>query len=181
MATQIRIEPILPKHHDFPLNFADRLEREIEDVLRGRIRSTLVAAFYRRMWGWEKRPDITGTFSRRAYRGNLTGFSLTVSPSGRNKRLWVFVSGGVPAHSISPRRAGGAMTIQGGIHGYRPRTLPGDYYGGPGDYDAEGTFRTRQTVHHPGIEAREFEKEIADQNESDFTRAIVSAIKRALV
>lgn len=180
MATQIRLEPILPKRHNFPLVIADQLEKEIENTLRGYIRSTLVRAFYKRMTNWKQKPDITGRFDRRAYRGNLTGFALVVSPSGRNKRLWVFVSGGVPQHIIAPRRAGGSMTIKGGVHGYRPRTMPGDYYGGPGDYDPEGTFRTRNAVKHPGVEAREFEKHIASSNEDDFVRVIAAAVKRAL-
>lgn len=180
MATQIRIEPILPKRHDYPMDVVENLEKEIENTLRSYIRSTLVRSFYRRMVGWKEKPNITGTFNRRAYKGNLTGFSLTVSPSGRNKRLWVFVTRGTKAHTISPKRAGGSMTIRGGIHGYRPRTLPGDYYGGPGDYDVESTFRTRRSVNHPGIEARDFEKQIADENEDDFIKQITSAIARAL-
>lgn len=179
MAVEVRVEPILPKRKDYPLDVANRVEREVGNVLRGYVQSTLVQAFYRRMIGWKEKPDIRGTFNRRAYKGNLTGFSLTVSPSGRNKRLWVFVSGGTPPH-IEPRGGVKLMVIRGGVHGYRPRTMPGDYYGGPGDYDDAGTFRARQ-INHPGIEARQFEKHIAETNTDDFVNRITAAVARALV
>lgn len=182
MATQIRIEPILPKRPNYPLSVIGELEKQLSDTMRGPVRSTLVYEISRRMHGWKqsRRPDVSGQFSRRAYKGNMTGFSLTVGPSGPNKKFWVFVSGGTVPHEISPKRPGGYMTIRGGVGGYRPRTLPGDYYGGPGDYDQASTFKTRNTVNHPGIQAREFEKEIVAKHERAIVVMITQAVQRAL-
>lgn len=178
MATTIRFEPILPKRSNFPLDVADRLEKELTNELRGYIRSTLVQKFYRRTANWKTKISISGRLDRRAYKGNLTGFALIVAPAGRHKRIWVFVTRGTKPH-VEPRAGVKTMVIRGGVHGYRARTGPGDYYGGPGDYDPDGTFRARQ-VHHPGIEARDFEKHIVEEVESDFVGRLERAIQRAL-
>jgi hypothetical protein len=179
MATTIKFTPILPKRHNYPLDIADILEREVEGALNGTIRRSIELSFDRRVSGWKNKPFFKSTLNRRARKGALTGFALLVAPSGTNKRIWVFVSGGVPRHTIIPRRRK-LLRVRGGIGGYAPLTEPGDRYGGVGGYNEGMTFYAKR-VNHPGIKARSFETYIAKENEGLVVIELTKAIARALL
>lgn len=179
MATTIKFIPILPKRHNYPLDIADRLEQEVEMALNGDIRRSLELSFDRRVSGWDHKPAFRSKLNRRARKGNLTGFSLTVGPFGKNKRIWIFVSAGVPQHTILPKRRP-LLRVRGGIGGYSAKTGTGDVYGGAGSYDDGATFYAKR-VHHPGIKARTFETFIASENERFVIMELTKAINRALL
>lgn len=177
MPVEIRFEPIVRKNDKFPVNIADLLEREIGAVMTGPIRARLENSFEYRVSGWKHRPKFRSVFNRRAYKGNLTGFSLTTGPFGTNKRFWIFVSAGVKGRRIVPKRAQN-LRIRGGVGGYSPLTGTGDRYGGLGIYDDTATFRSRG-VNWPGIEARHFERYIADENRIFIFQILQAAVERA--
>jgi hypothetical protein len=179
MPVTFKFVPILPKRHNYPLDIVDRLEQEVEGTLNGTIRRSLELSFDRRVSGWKNKPGFKSTFNRRTRKGALTGFALLVAPAGKNKRLWVFVSGGVPQHTIIPRRRK-LLRVRGGIGGYAPLTEPGDRYGGVGGYIEDMTFYARR-VNHPGIKPRSFETYIAKENEALVVMELTKAVARALL
>src|SRR5574337_1312819 len=100
MPLQIRFEPILPRRSNYPVDIVGKLEAEVSNALNGPIKDRLEKAFEKRVSGWKDRPDFKSKMNRHASALGLTGFSLTVGPFGRNKRIWVFVSTGTIAHPI---------------------------------------------------------------------------------
>lgn len=61
--------------------------------------------------------------------------------------------------------------------GYTAKTIPGAVGSQPGG--AFGPFVSKLEVMHPGIKAREFDKQIGDQWENEFQRRMKNALQRA--
>src|SRR5574342_395561 len=152
MAVQIKVEPVFPSDANFLAKKGEFLLRSLESVVEGDISKQLELAMQRRVSNWRNAPDFKSDFNSLP-----TRLSLLVTPAGRNKKYWVMVSAGVPAHIITPKKKK-FLFIRGGVGGYRAKTRPGNFYGGPGSYGGN-SFYTR-VVSHPGIQPRNFEQNV---------------------
>lgn len=179
MPVQVRLEPIVPKNRNFPENLYANLERELNAIMNGGIKRRIEGSLYLRTVFWTHRITFRSTYSTRASALGLTGVSLTTVPFGTNKRFWIYVSAGVKAHPIYPKRKN-LLRIRGGIGGYEPHTKPGNRKGGPGRYDDSATFYAKYIRNWPGIVPREFEKDVVKESKAYIIRALELAIGRAM-
>lgn len=98
---------------------------------------------------------------------------LKVVPIGEHRMLWVWVDQGTDPYVIRPRFAP-ALKFQ---TDYRPRTMPrANYRVGPGR--SIGPWVTAQEVNHPGIEARNFTLEQADEVSQYLVNDLVRYLNR---
>lgn len=179
MPTQLKLEPIVPKRKDFPVNLYSNMEKYLSTAMNGVIRQRIEGSLYLRTVLWTHRITFKSTFNTRASALGLTGVSLVTVPFGTNKRFWVYVSAGVKGHPISPKRKN-LLRIRGGVGGYLPHTKPGNYKGGPGKYNDSATFYAKYIRQWPGIEPRDYEKYVVDENRVFIVKTITAAIDRAL-
>jgi len=93
--------------------------------------------------------------------------------------IWHFVNDGTVEHDIPKKPLPYPLRFHwGGPGSYKPRTSVGGGYGGPGV--ATGPEVRFRKVHHPGTDAREFEKHIADKMRTWFREKIEAAFKRGI-
>lgn len=177
MPFTIKIDPVIPTNPEFISQSSAAVLIAIEEVMGGPIASQLQDEFRKRTEGWNHQPAFPRNFF-----STVDQIGIEVIPDGENKKIWKFVSRGTKTHYITGKGASRGrpiLYVKGGIGGYTPRTQPGDVYGGPGNYDMSGTFYT-SIVHHPGIEARQFEEAIADGIEDTFVELVQRAIDGAV-
>jgi hypothetical protein len=110
---------------------------------------------------------------------------LELRVTGDNADKWIWVDQGTAtgreerpttAYPIRPKRAGGVLRFQ---TGYSARTRP-IARAGVGSGTASGEWVSRQEVMHPGIAARKFTAQYADDNKERIKQQIADAIKRRL-
>lgn len=119
---------------------------------------------------WEHKPTFT---SRVIERPRYIRAEVLVG--GQHKQIWRYVDEGTRPHVILPRKEGGRLIFR---TGYSPRTLPiAQAHVGTGI--ASGNFVSVQQVNHPGTEARDFGKQIAEDYKPEFRRRIENAFRRA--
>jgi hypothetical protein len=179
MPTQIKLEPIVPQHRNFPENLYAQLEANLAVAMQGPVRQKIESALYSRAVGWAHRITFKSTYSTRVSALGLTGVSLLTVPFGTNKRFWIYVSAGVKAHPIYPRKKN-LLRIRGGVGGYASHTKPGGVAGGRGAYNDDATFYSKFIRNWPGIEPREFEKWVVAQNAAAIVSILTAAIDRAM-
>lgn len=171
----IRIEPVLPTDLDFIQTHGDQVLREIKQVLQSRIGPMLANAFEDRATGWKDSPNFEQKFSE-----TTDQMVMAVTPQGKNRKIWIYVSGGTKSHMIYNRKRtskGHGLYIKGGVGGYSPRTRPGNVFGGSGTYNMSASFRAF-AVHHPGIQPREFEKHIVEDEQDDLVSEITQVVEK---
>lgn len=119
---------------------------------------------------WEHKPAFTASTIERP---RIIRTSIRVG--GQHKLIWFYVDRGTRPHLILPRVPGGRLKFR---TGYSPRTLPiAQAHMGTGT--ASGEFVSAEQVNHPGTEAREFGKTIAEDYKPEFRRRIENAFRRA--
>ncbi|TXH48261.1 MAG: hypothetical protein E6Q97_25090 [Desulfurellales bacterium] len=135
-----------------------KLKRMHEDVVRG----------------WEHQPRFLVET-----RLTTTLLSATVKPDMRRRRealIWIYVNYGTKPHVIRPRKPGGKLKFQ---TGYSAKTAPGAAYN-VGDGKARGDWVQKDSVNHPGTEARGFTGTFTKQVKPEFDRNVENAIRRAI-
>ena len=137
-----------------------------------RVKPALVKEFGKVVQNWENKPR----FAARKYT-NQGAIEVAVYPTGKNKAIWRYVSEGTRPHTIRPKNAKALRFVWGGPGSYKPKTTTKPSWGGPGTVSG-GEVVYRQEVHHPGTEARNFEKYIADQYRARFRKEIENAMRR---
>ncbi len=88
--------------------------------------------------------------------------------------VYAYVNNGTRAHPIVPIRAP-ALVFQGGT--YTAKTMPGVIGARSGGPSGPTVFR--QSVFHPGTEARDFDKTLAEKWQSKFNKMIYDALTDA--
>lgn len=166
---------IVRKNQAYPVNIADRLEASVSSAMLGSISRIIQRAMAKRVSNWDTKPGLRSDFSTRTRLGNLTGFSLKVTPTGKGADLWRFVTFGVKPHVIAPK-ASGRLLIR---KGYKSRTKPGGFYGGPGTYGGPNYY-AHTVVGHPGIEARYLEKDIVKEVSDEVLNLLEKAVQVAV-
>ena len=142
--------------------------KEAEKVIDNIVKLELLTYFTRITDLW----DHQVTFQARK-RVTDEGITLYVYPTGPNKDLWIWTSGGTKPHVIVPKAAGYPLRFR---TGYKPRTGRGYRYRGPGK--SVGPWVFTYEVKHPGTKAREFEKHIKRFYTPKFRRHMENALRR---
>lgn len=164
MAFSIKIKVILPKHQFKDINIRDAIARK----QRTDTGPDLLRMFKDTTNGWQT--DIN--FQDKQIM-NSRRIAMQVAPFGRGKKIYSIVNQGSPAHVIVAKK--GNLRFQ---TGYRSATRPGQLMSG--SKRRFGAFRMTSVVHHPGFEAREFDKFIAEQYEPKFVEDMQDAINEAV-
>jgi len=150
------------------------MAKEVERTMDARVKPALVKEFKKVVADWEHKPR----FAARKY-VNKGAIEVAVYPTGTNKKIWRYVSEGTKPHTIRPKHAKALRFQWGGPGSYKPRTTvgPPPTFGGPGAVSGGKRVAFKQVI-HPGIEARNFERHIADQYRPKFRREIENALRR---
>lgn len=142
--------------------------KEIEKTIDNTVKPELLTYFTRITDLWDHKVDFQA-------RKRITsqGITLYVFPTGPNKDLWIWTSGGTKPHDIAPKGPGYPLRFR---TGYKPRTGRGYRYRGPGK--SVGPWVSTYKVKHPGTKAREFEKHIKRFYTPKYRRHMENALRR---
>jgi hypothetical protein len=152
--------------------------QEIERVLDNEVKPALVKSHEAIVADWEHQP---GFASRKYVRPD--SIAVSVYPTGENADIWIWVDRGTKPHEIPERvpKAALALRFQAGGK-YQPKTLaaPARTVSGGGRVTGGTTvFAQRaKAFTHPGTEAREFTKVIAEDISPEFKRVVENAFRR---
>lgn len=92
--------------------------------------------------------------------------------------IYRYVDEGTEPHIIAPKKKGGRLAFKwGGPGSYKAKTSPGVIGSNKGG--ATGKTTVLPYVFHPGTEAREFDKTIAEYMEPRFKKRMEAAMKKA--
>jgi hypothetical protein len=127
----------------------------------------LKALFKKTVFGWANKPDFGW-----AQRRDADSMSITMYPEGPYADIWELVNAGSPRHDI-PKNGTTWMSFR---PGYRAATRPGSLMSNRAY--RSGKYTTTYQVDHPGFEARDFLKQIADEYENPYMNEIQDAINK---
>jgi len=148
--------------------------RELERTLDTQVKPHFIREFDKVVADWKHRV----TFRARK-RITQDAIKVTVFPTGDNKDIYRYVTGGTRPHVIRAKNAHMLAFMWGVPGSYVPKTRPIGKYGGPGVVVGGSLHRFKQ-VQHPGTKARNFEKAIREQQASWFTRTMENSWRRAI-
>lgn len=164
MAFSIKLKFILPKKL-----FADiHVQTAIAQAQRNITRPDLLRMFYDTTEGWK-----TNVVFKDKQIMNSRRIAMQVFPYGRGKGVYSIVTLGSPAHDITSRR--GLLHWQ---TGYRSATRPGQLMSSSSH--RFGSWKYGITVNHPGFQAREFDRFIAEQYYPKFIEDMQEAVNKAV-
>jgi hypothetical protein len=104
------------------------------------------------------------------------GPTVVVEPD-QNADIWTMVNNGTPEHDIPLKpKTLGFLAFQ---VGYKAKTSPGVIGSKAGG--KHGPYARKKQVHHPGFEARHFDKAIAEKWQKPFKRMMEDAMKSAAI
>ena len=158
---------------------APEIERGMRAEMERVVKPHFIDAFDEIVADWDHKVD----FAARSY-FSADEIKLTVHPTGPNKKIWIFVSGGTKPHKIRAKNVPRLAFMWGGPGSYRPKTQPGAGFSGPSFRGAGqvigGVMHRPMEVQHPGSEPRNFEKWVMDSNRKWFSRTMENAWRRIL-
>lgn len=138
------------------------IRNSIEQMMKRKTRPQMSRLFNQTTVGWSRPPKF--------YESGHNWTSEVAVRVYTRSSVYAYVNNGTPAHYITPRR-GGVLRFQAGyIAGTRPRVLSSRKPSRFGDM-----IKTNR-VQHPGIEARNFDVEVAEQIYPDFIQDMQEAI-----
>jgi hypothetical protein len=174
MALQIKLDPVFPSNPNFLAKKGDVLLHSLENLIQGDIARQLESAMEKRVANWKHKPTIKSNFQSLP-----TRLSLLVVPAGAGLKQWKIISKGARPHLIFPKSIQkGQLFIHGGRGGYASKTAPGNVYGRSSSY--KNNFYWATVVHHPGVQARDFEQHVAEEETAEIINKIQKAIDRAV-
>lgn len=138
------------------------IRNAIYGALRSRIGPQIHKYFDQTVNGWSDRPKF-----QESGHNWLSEVAVRVSTSSAR---YAYVNNGTPSHTISPKRGGLLWFRPGYRAGTKPRVLSSSK---PQKF---GDFVSAHRVNHPGIEARNFDVEIAEVIYPQFVDAVNQAI-----
>jgi len=141
------------------------------DVIDNEVKPHFIQRFKMVTANWKHQVDFQ---ARKFLTANRTW--LNVFPAGPNKKIWIWVSKGTEGPYPIPKSGPGFLAFK---TGYKPKTKAPGKFGGPGIFTGSTVMGVMQ-VQHPGIEAREFEKIIAEDEKDWYNRTMENAWKRAI-
>lgn len=148
----------------------DYLGRKLlEQALKEQVAPALIKSHNLVVADWKNKPTFE---TRIAVRPDK--ISMTVFPAGPNAGIYEIVDQGSPPHIIRPVKAKMlAFRLD-----YTSKTLAKPARTVAGGGKSTGPLVFAKLVHHPGSEAREFSKVIAEDIKSDFKRIIDNTFKK---
>lgn len=153
-------------------NWSGAIMKEIRRTIESKVKPALLARFKEVVADWDTKIKFIAKT-----KVTPNEISISVRPSGRNAKIWRFVSGGTKRHPIPVKNASVLAFVWGGKGSYVPKTRPVGQFGGPGKV-SNGSLVFFKEVDHPGNKARQFEKAIAKKEERRFQGFITQAIRR---
>ena len=129
--------------------------------------------FRKTVYGWKNKPTFRQKLTRRS--GYM---SESIWSDGINWEQYARVNQGASPHTIVPKASGYPLKFKwGGSGSYKASSTPRIIQSKK--HYKTGPIRTFMSVRHPGFEAREFDKTIADHYEPIFRKDIQDAISVA--
>lgn len=129
--------------------------------------------FRKTVFGWRNKPTFRQHLTRRA-----NYMSEEIWADGINAPQYELVNAGTKPHTITPKASGYPLKFKwGGTGSYKASSTPRIIQSKR--HYKTGPVRTFMSVHHPGFEAREFDKTIAKEYEPTFRKDIQDAISVA--
>jgi len=153
---------------------ATRVRKVLEAALDNEVKPHFIDAFKEIVSDWDNAPDFQARKSIKT-----DSIEVTVYPTGKNKKIYEYVTKGTRAHIIEAKNAPRLAFMWGGPGSYKPKTAPGGSWGGPGTVSG-GKMTFRKQVHHPGTKARKFEEFIRKREKVWFSRTMENAWRRAI-
>lgn len=142
-------------------------------MLDREVKTTLIKSHEIVVANWEHKPE----FNSKKY---ITPEQIAVSvfPTGENADIWTFVDQGTKPHKIAAKNAPNLVFQWGGPGSYVSKTLarPARTVRG-GGYVKNPKLHVVKQVNHPGTQAREFTKEIAEDIKPDFKKTIENTFR----
>lgn len=123
--------------------------------------------FQQTVFGWSNKPSFGWAQQRSADQ-----MSITMYPQGAGTDIWILVNAGAKPHTILPTSRSFLIFRP----GYRASTTPGTLQSRRA-YRSGRYIRARK-VNHPGFEAREFTKTIAEEYHNPFMNEMQDALNR---
>ena len=145
------------------------VRKELERALDNEVKPALVKSHEIIVAGWKNKPNFQ---TRKYIRPDK--ISMTVFPTGDNADIYTYVDQGTRPHIIRPVRAKMLRFRT----GYQPKTLARPARTVAGGGTTTGPEVRALLVHHPGSEAREFSRTIAEDIKPDFEKIIEQAFRR---
>jgi len=150
---------------------APEVEKLMGAFLDDTVKPHFIKCFERVVVNWDHKPEFK---ARKHY--SADDLRIDVYPAGQHKDKWIWVSGGTRGGYKIPKGGSGYLAFQ---TGYKPKTKPPGKFGGPGTYTGPWVRGVMQ-VTHPGIEPRNFEKVIADDEKQWYSKQVENAWRRIL-
>lgn len=148
----------------------DKIARKaIEKALDSDVKPALIKSHQIVVRDWEHKPKFQ---TRKVITADK--ITMTVFPTGDNADIYTFVDQGTKPHIIKAKNAP-RLAFQ---TGYSPKTLARPARTVSGGGKAIGPMVFAKQVNHPGSEAREFSKTIAEDIKPDFKRIIENTFKQ---
>ena len=143
--------------------------KALEDALDSQVKPALIKSHNLVVAGWKNKPEFR---TRKYIKAESIG--MTVFPSGPNAEIYTYVDQGTRPHLIVAKNAP-FLSFK---TGYQSKTLakPARIVSGGGT--ATGPRVYAKVVHHPGSDAREFSKTIAEDIKPDFRRIIEKTFRQ---
>jgi hypothetical protein len=148
----------------------DKIARKaIEKALDSSVKPALIKSHQVVVRDWEHKPKFQ---TRKDIRPDK--ITMTVFPTGDNAKIYTFVDQGTKPHVIEAKKAP-RLAFQ---TGYKAKTLARPARTVSGGGKASGPVVFAKKVNHPGSEAREFSKTIAEDIKPDFKRIIENTFRQ---
>ena len=146
------------------------VKRELAKALDGEVKPHFLKIFNGIVAPW----TTPVTFKARKFISS-DSIRVNVFPTGSGKEIYTYVTKGTRPHKIIAKNAP-ALRFR---TNYASRTRPGSISSnGPGK--ATGPWRATISVDHPGNEARNFEGQVLDQEQTYFSRTVENAFRRGI-
>lgn len=152
---------------------APTVKQKLSAVLDNEVKPHFIKEFKGVVSDWKGKPDFK---ARKFIRPDKIW--IDVFPSGKNKQKWIWVSRGTRGPYRIPKAGPGFLAFN---LGYSARTKPrGRAHVGSGTASGPLVIGIMQVKKHPGIEAREFEEVIAEDEKPWFSRTMENAWRRII-
>jgi hypothetical protein len=156
--TEINLVPIIPKGF-LALNLAQAIENQLDMTAKA-----IQVDFETTTRTWDERPQ----------------FKIDKIKLGRriytNDEIYGYIAHGTKPHIIKARNANNLAFF---ANGFAPKTRVG-YIGSNKGRQAGKDFRTPKEVHHPGTQARDYERVIKEKWDNEAPRQVQRAIRNEL-
>jgi len=148
-------------------------KRVLGDALDRIVKPHFVKRFEIVVGNWNNKPDFK---AKKFITPNRIW--VNVYPAGNKKSVQIYrwLTGGTRKNYRIPKSGTTFLSFR---TGYKPKTKPKGKIGGPGIFTGPRVSFVGSVI-HPGIEAREFEKTIKDDEKRWFSRTMENAWRRAI-